>query len=176
MISLQDEREAKAKELASTIKPGQWLFTCNMKPLQFHSWGKDSEGWEFCASHHDRESKDDASWHDTFYCGLKPISEAYALWFIENEMWKHFNVILNAYNNRLLFRYCRATNTRVCTDIVLQYTMQNKRRYLTSVIYLGHKLSPIFTDSDTQGFPTWSIYELYVQDRAKESGLEYEGL
>ena len=89
-------------EELKNIKPGQWLFTCSMKPLQFGSFSKEKnpddynraaftdEKWEQFSKYDDFVTEE-GSWHSTKSCGLHPISETYAKWFTENKCWEIFD-------------------------------------------------------------------------------------
>ena len=91
------------KELKQ-IKQGDWLFACAMEPKQFKEWEKEKnpkdysikenectgEEWEIFLKYSDFETLGGSS-HSTKCCGLKPISEKYALWFIENKCWTLFD-------------------------------------------------------------------------------------
>ncbi len=80
------------------LKPGQWLFTCKMVPVQFaafdeekdpKTWGRSAdttdEEWELFAKYNDFQSID-GSCHSVKDCGCKPISDEYAKWFLDNNM------------------------------------------------------------------------------------------
>ncbi len=61
------------------MKKGDWLFTCDLMPVQF--------------SHFIDEEEDDfetitGAYHSRKNCGLAPISRKYALWFLSNEIVK----------------------------------------------------------------------------------------
>ena len=81
-----------------TIKKGQWLFSCSMKPLQFDSWDcknyKDyisEEKWNALTPEEKEEFIYDdfktmeGSSHSVVNCSLSPISDEYAKFFIENK-------------------------------------------------------------------------------------------
>lgn len=88
------------KEKLKNIKSGQWIFTCAMQPKQFdHYEEKDPE--QYTKGNFTDQQWDDflhyddfvtigGSWHSRRNCGLKPISESYAIFFIDNELWKLF--------------------------------------------------------------------------------------
>lgn len=62
------------------MKTGDWLFTCRLEPLQF--------------SHFENEDTFITTGllsHSVKNCGLKPISEEYAKWFIENDCMSLFS-------------------------------------------------------------------------------------
>lgn len=65
------------------IKHGQWIFSCKMQPLQFDKWEDESDKDGFNTL--------EGSNHSAYHCGCKPISEKYALWFIENKCWDLFS-------------------------------------------------------------------------------------
>ncbi len=85
------------------IKEGQWLFTCSMLPQQFKQWKLiDPKTWFDTLSldyaRFEKSSEEEknnflydgfetlnGSYHSKSNCSLKPISETYALWFIENK-------------------------------------------------------------------------------------------
>lgn len=63
------------------IQKYDWLFTCLMKPVQFDKWDDNTYNGFLTL---------DGSNHARFGCSLKPITEKYALWFIENECWNYY--------------------------------------------------------------------------------------
>lgn len=82
------------------IKKGQWVFTCGMQPKQFDYFEKrdprdyinssfTDEDWDQFLNY-DSFVTMDGSYHSVKNCGLNPISEKYALWFIENKCWLLF--------------------------------------------------------------------------------------
>jgi len=87
------------------IKPekGQWLFTCNMYPVQFsHFLPTDPKHYDQTYINSLTPEQLDAFIHDTFVtleggnhsarnCSMKLISESYAKWFIENKVWELFD-------------------------------------------------------------------------------------
>jgi len=90
-------REKPTIAALKSLKKGQWIFTCSMKPLQFDSFGPEKSHEDY-----DRSAFTDAAWerfskyddfntvegshHSVFHCGLRTISEGYAKWFIENKI------------------------------------------------------------------------------------------
>jgi hypothetical protein len=77
-------------------KEGQWIFTCTLKPLQFshvNIWSEEMRK-EFpnLSDEEWNEIKNDdfitlgGSHHSKKNCSCKPISEAYAQWFIKNNV------------------------------------------------------------------------------------------
>jgi len=71
------------------IKKGDWLFSCSMKPLQFSHWTNgDLDSFETIGG----------SQHSERNCSLSPISEKYALWFIENKCWEIYDRIAEETN------------------------------------------------------------------------------
>lgn len=88
------------------IKKGDWIFTCNMKPLQFsHYEMRDPKKWfeddyyifeNMTSEEKEKWIKDDfitleGSSHSKSTCGLNVISRNYAKFFIENKLWELYN-------------------------------------------------------------------------------------
>ena len=65
-----------------TPKYGDWIFTCSLKPLQFHSF-KDNELDDFITI--------EGSEHSRKNCGLKIVSEKYAKFFLESNLDQYYN-------------------------------------------------------------------------------------
>jgi len=129
------------------IKPGDWLFTCRMEPVQFGSWDEknpedyyeieefnkrtDEEKFNFC---HSDFSTFDGSSHSVCGCGLSPISEKYAKWFIENKVWE----IYEKHDNR--------------------------------------EGKPVVGEDHTEfNTITWELYEKDVRKLCEEHNINYEG-
>jgi len=86
-------------EKIKKLKKGDWLFTCSMEPLQFNSFDEEKnpddynragftdEDWEQFSKYNDFTTINGSS-HAVQGCGCKPVSEKYALWFIENKCWE----------------------------------------------------------------------------------------
>lgn len=83
------------------MEKGQWIFTCSMQPEQFsHIRPKDITAYDkswLTKSEEERNAfiNDDfvtlkGSHHSKKSCSCKPISETYALWFIQNKCWELF--------------------------------------------------------------------------------------
>lgn len=80
-----------------TLKKGDWLFTCNMKPLQFDSFDPEkkaenynrasftNEAWERF-SKFDSFTTVEGSSHSVTNCSCRRISADYAKWFLENNI------------------------------------------------------------------------------------------
>ena len=80
------------------IKRGDWIFTCNMQPLQFDKFYPEKN-----PEHYNREAFTDEEWelfskygdfvtmngsnHSTHSCGLHRVSTPYAEWFNDNQIW-----------------------------------------------------------------------------------------
>ena len=86
------------------MEKGQWLFTCDMRPQQFsHIIPINLENYDASCKLKSKQEQEDfindnfvtlnGSHHSKKNCGCKPISEAYALWFNKNEIWKIADVI-----------------------------------------------------------------------------------
>jgi hypothetical protein len=81
-----------------TVKHGDWIFTCRMTPEQFDKFNpRDPKkyGKKYLASLTEEEYSNFinndfqtiiGSNHSFNYCGCKVISEAYAKWFLDNNI------------------------------------------------------------------------------------------
>lgn len=100
-----DTSDLKDTVIRPIVKPnqGDWIFTCSMKPLQFdhfiekspndYSRGKDTvEEWEIFLKFDDFQTME-GSHHSRRNCSLKIITEAYALWFIKNQIWEIYDKV-----------------------------------------------------------------------------------
>ena len=87
------------------IKKGQWIFTCSMQPQQFDHWINDDDFVTEIGSH-----------HSLINCSLKIISDEYAKFFNDNELWNLFDEDddnrWDKYENRL---------KRVCEEFDVKY-------------------------------------------------------
>jgi len=99
---MSDKAYIRMIETAESIQKGDWLFTCDMEPKQFESFDpeKSPDDWE-------RDKFSDKNWeqfskygdfttiggacHSQSNCGLHPVSEKYAKWFIENKCWEEYD-------------------------------------------------------------------------------------
>ena len=83
------------------VKEGNWLFTCKMEPVQFEKFLHNNpddydrknftdEEWEKFIYYDDFITKDGSN-HSVTNCGLSLISEEYAKFFIEHELWSLYN-------------------------------------------------------------------------------------
>lgn len=63
------------------MKHGDWLFTCRMEPVQFDAWANED--------HNDFMTLD-GSGHSAAHCGLHPVSERYAHWFLDNKLYEYY--------------------------------------------------------------------------------------
>ncbi len=84
-------------EKIKNIQRDQWIFTCCLEPKQFDSFRKRDPSsytksafseteWDIFINY-DNFITVEGSHHFVKNCSCKPISEAYALWFIKNECW-----------------------------------------------------------------------------------------
>jgi hypothetical protein len=100
-------------ELKDILKTGDWIFTCSMKPVQFkevcgNNWedyfeseeeyNKLTENEKFNFIHSDFLTIGGGK-HSFKSCGCEPISEKYALWFLENTIDDLFYGDWNVYEN-----------------------------------------------------------------------------
>ena len=92
-------------EKRKEIKKGDWIITCSMKPLQFSHYIVLDESdydkrkftpkeWELFIQFNDFQTLDGSN-HSASNCSLKPISEEYAIWFIENKCWNIYDSLNN---------------------------------------------------------------------------------
>ena len=106
-------------ETRKALKKGQWLFTCDMKPLQFNSFDpeknkedysiwKNEKAWELFSKYDDFTTLEGSS-HSACNCGLTPISEKYAKWFITNKIWELYNDDFEIYEE-LIKKICKEHN------------------------------------------------------------------
>ncbi|NCD71619.1 hypothetical protein [Mucilaginibacter agri] len=99
------------------VKKGDWIFTCVMTPLQFSHFetrnpndydqeylnSLDSEAYSNFLN--DSFETTDGSSHSFKNCGCKVISEAYAKWFIQNNIHLMFDKYENYDNKWDLYTY-----------------------------------------------------------------------
>lgn len=112
------------------LKPGTWLFTCDMKPKQFESYDeprnpKDySVDWnkmtplEKMQFQYDGYKTIGGAYHSIKNCGCKPISEAYAKWFLENKIDEIFKVYEDKENRWELYEN---EVKRLCQEAGIEY-------------------------------------------------------
>lgn len=115
------------KKKLKEIKKGQWIFTCSMQPKQFDHYEERNpedytkgnftdEQWEDFLKY-DNFVTLEGSWHSRRNCGLKLISEAYALFFIENELW---NLFFQSDEDQCWVKYEERLR-RVCDEFDMKY-------------------------------------------------------
>jgi len=80
------------------FKHGDWIFTCKLQPQQFDKFTSEKnpldydraaftdERWEIFSKYDDFMTIDGSN-HSVGNCGLHKVSDAYAEWFIDNQMW-----------------------------------------------------------------------------------------
>jgi hypothetical protein len=73
------------------IKQGDWLFTCVMVPVQFKRWTDNKHDGFYSGA----DEQDGVSSHSARNCGLVPVSEKYALWFLDKKIADHFSELLS---------------------------------------------------------------------------------
>lgn len=132
------------------MKKGDWIFTCSMKPEQFGKW-QDEDDFETI----------EGSGHNKNNCGLKPISEKYALWFLKNEFWLFFD-----YLNENMFRYYYISGFILKTNVV----KKGHRRYFK---YEDFECLLPYKDKHVS---IWDIYESYVRFKANKDNIPFEGI
>ena len=134
------------------MKKGDWLFTCSMKPLQFDKWTDEYDFETIEGSHHSRT-----------FCGLKPISENYAKWFLKNEFWNFFE-----YLNEGMFKYSYSKRAFILktNDII----KKGHRRYFK---YQDFEYLLPYKDKHIS---IWDIYESYVRFNANKDNIPFEGI
>lgn len=135
------------------MKKGDWLFTCSMQPKQFGKWqNEDMDDFETI----------EGSSHNKNNCGLKPISENYAQWFLKNEFWNFYH-----YLNNGMFKY-----RWQCKGFVLKNEIVKKghRRYF---VYKDFECLLPYKDKH---ITIWYIYESYVKFMAEKENILFEGV
>lgn len=108
------------------IKHGDWIFTCSMKPLQFDSFKKknpdsypdyvklSTELEQELNFNFDNFITTNGSSHSTMNCSLKPISETYAKWFLENNIDELYNTLEK--NNHIWENYEKLIRAKCIAD------------------------------------------------------------
>lgn len=90
-------------EIKDKLVKGAWIFTCSMEPQQFgkfdiikaedydENYIKSLSPEELDDFLHDGFETMAGSSHSIYHCSCSPISEKYATWFNENEIWNLFD-------------------------------------------------------------------------------------
>jgi len=80
------------------VKHGDWIFTCKLQPLQFDTFRPEKnaddynrqaftdEQWEQFSKYDDFVTLNGSN-HSVKNCGLLKVSDAYAEWFNDNQIW-----------------------------------------------------------------------------------------
>lgn len=153
------------------MQTNDWIFTCKMKPLQFLEYTGDNAFRTI-----------DKSEHSITHCGLKKVSNDYAQWFINNEIWKAYDDLSNYSNLSSFKRICKYHYIKTNGILEFHY-MRSKCTFKKSkpkssykgifyekwLIYKGIRLE--LKDK----YDVWDLYEQYVKIKCKIDNLKYEG-
>lgn len=149
---------------------GDWLFTCKMIPVQFD-----------CFLDEDNFRTLDGSEHSYKHCGFKPISREYALWFLSNEIYKHYNKLkdfskLSPFKRIESQHYIR-NNDNLEFHYKGKYPLLKNRHssyggrfYEKWLIYKEIRLEL------KDNYDSWDLYEQYVKKLCEISNIKFEGI
>ena len=155
-----------------TPKYGDWIFTCSLKPLQFHSF-KDNELDDFITI--------EGSNHSRKHCGLNVVSEKYAKFFLENNLdqyYDKFNIDFKTLSH--LEKVNHGLFKRKKDDVIIYYIGKDNRVKSTHSSYKSrfHKRYLDYKDfrmSLPTKYDTFKVYEEYIKFKCKQNNLTYEG-
>lgn len=163
----------------------QWIFTCSMQPQIFREWDNGQVGGDFTTVQiydEDYNLKENinlslmGSSHSKKHCGLKPISENYALFFIKNRLWKYYYL----FNNISIVKGKKYVK---CGDLYHRYSTNDKVYFIYEKINKKYKFIGIGLEEFTyelnkydENFNTFDIYETYVKYFCSKHNIEYEGI
>ena len=152
------------------MNKGDWLFTCSMMPVQFDKWINDDMFETISGSDHSKK-----------HCGCNPISRKYALWFLSNEVYKHYDELKDFSKLSPLKRIDKFHYIKTQGNLEFHYvgcyptkrkTNQSYKGRFTNkwLVYRGVKLKI------ENRYDVWDVYEQYVKHLCEQQNIKFEGI
>lgn len=100
-------RSVRYIPIERVVEKGDWLFTCSMEPKQFSHWDEPRNYKDYAISDErwdEMSEKEKEKWmyedfttiggsdHSRSNCGLSPISDEYAKFFIDKKLWELYDL------------------------------------------------------------------------------------